>query len=423
MSYNARVVDQQLDALLADLPAISIEGAKGVGKTETAKRRAKEVLEFDMAPARRIVTANPGYVTTLPTPLLLDEWQRVPEVWDVIRREVDRDASPGRYLLAGSALPPRQAALHSGAGRIIRMTMRPMTLPERGIVDPAVSLASLLSGNREPITGKCPLGLTHYANEIEYSGLPGIRRYPKHRRLQMVGSYIDEAVERDIPELGEHVRRPEMLRAWLRAYAAATSTTASYTSILNSATPGEDDKPARATVDAYRALLERIWILEPLPAWIPAFNPLKRLGSSPKHQLMDPALAMSLLGATAESLLRGTQPDGVRKEDSLLSALFESLAVLTVRVFAEPLGARVYHLRTDGGEREIDIIVERPDHKVLAIEVKLSAAPEPKDARHLNWLEEQIGPNLLDKVIISTGEYAYRQERGTAVIPLGSLAP
>jgi predicted AAA+ superfamily ATPase len=134
-------------------------------------------------------------------------------------------------------------------------------------------------------------------------------------------------------------------------------------------------------------------------------------------------LAARLLGATSLSLLRAGGPYDARTEDGLLAALFESLAALTVRVFAQPLEARVYHLRTHRGEHEIDLIVERPDHRVLALEVKLGAAPPPHASKHLNWLESQIGDMLVDKAIITSGEFAYRLEDGTAAIPLGLLGP
>jgi len=219
------------------------------------------------------------------------------------------------------------------------------------------------------------------------------------------------------------VRRPQALRAWLAAYAAATATTTSYSQILDSATPGEADKPSRVTADAYRALLQRIRVLDPLEAWLPAFNPLKRLAAGPKHHLVDPALAASLLNATVDSLLRADGPLESRRQDLLLGGLFESLATLTVRVLSQPARARVFHLRTHKGEHEIDLIVERRDHSVMAIEVKLSSAVGPRDTKHLNWLEQQLGDRLVDKMLINTGPYALRLRDGTAVVPLGLLGP
>ncbi|MDR2567257.1 MAG: hypothetical protein LBC97_14585 [Bifidobacteriaceae bacterium] len=183
-----------------------------------------------------------------------------------------------------------------------------MTLTERGVAISAVPLAALLAGGREVVEGRSELRLSDYVEEIVSSGFTGIRSDPYQLRGRAIGSYVEQIVERDIPELGEGIRRLGKLLAWLTAYAAASSTTASGARILASATPGQDDKPSKNTVAAYRALLERIWILDPLPAWIPQFNPLKRLAQAPKHHLADPALAARLPGSTPESLLRAEGP-------------------------------------------------------------------------------------------------------------------
>src|SRR4051812_26980535 len=141
--YVARVVDAELDELMTGLPAIALEGPKGVGKTETAVRRAKTGFTLDDTAQRALIAAEPGRLDRATPPVLVDEWQLHPEVWDLVRRSVDREAAPGRFLLTGSATPTT-APTHSGAGRIVRLRMRPMTLPERGIAQPTVSLRALL---------------------------------------------------------------------------------------------------------------------------------------------------------------------------------------------------------------------------------------------------------------------------------------
>ncbi|MDR3107560.1 MAG: hypothetical protein LBU05_05115 [Bifidobacteriaceae bacterium] len=188
--------------------------------------------------------------------------------------------------------------IHSGAGRVVRPVMRPMTLVERGVTEPSVSFTELLSGARSGLRGATDFGLAQYAEEIVASGLPGIRRDPAGLRARQLDSYLDALRERAVPALGSEVRRPQALRAWLTAYAAATATTTAYTKILNAATAGDADKIAAQTAAAYRELLRRLWLFDPLPAWIPALNPLKRLAGSPRRHLVDPALAARLLGAT-----------------------------------------------------------------------------------------------------------------------------
>lgn len=423
MDYLPRTIDAQLRWYIEGLPAVSVEGAKGVGKTATAQRLATSIMDLDNEGYRSNVAADPTVIAGLTPPVLIDEWQLVPAVWDAVRREVDRDRTPGRFILTGSSTPSPTARLHSGAGRIIRLVMRPMTLPERGVVTPKVSLASLLDGSRPSKIHPTDMKLANYTSEIVASGLPGVRHDPPGHRSAQLDGYLDNALEHDIPEMGAGVRRPRALRAWLTAYAAATSTTANYTAILNAATPGEVDKVSRQTAGVYRELLERLRLLEPLPAWLPAFSPLRRLGQAPKHHLVDPALAARLLDTTEESLIHEGSAGPIPRQGSLLGALFESLVVMTVRVFAAPTRARVFHLRTRNGEHEIDLIVERPDHRVLAIEVKLASAVDPRDSKHLNWLERQIGDRLIDKVIINTGPFAHRLPDGTAVVPLGLLGP
>jgi len=284
-----------------------------------------------------------------------------------------------------------------------------------------VSFQKIVSGADQEISGRADMTLQQYTQEILASGLPGIRQDPPRLRARQLESYLDNALEHDIPVLGAQVRRPRTMRAWLTSYAAATASTASYTTILDAATPGETDKVSKPTVIVYRELLERIRLLDPLPAWVPALSPMKRLGMAPKHHLVDPALAAALLGGSEQSLLDDSLAHIVPRQGSMLGALFESLVALTVRAFSDVLNARVSHMRTSDGAHEIDLIVERGDHKVIAIEVKLASAVREDDAKHLNWLQTQVGDQLIDKVIINTGQFAHRLPDGTAVIPLALL--
>jgi len=424
MAYLRRTVDDELDELLVDLPAISLDGAKGVGKTATASQRASTTIALDDARQRQLLQADPERLDRSAPPVLIDEWQRLPEVWDLVRRSVDAGASPGRYLLTGSATPRSAAPTHSGAGRIVQIRMRPLTLAERGLHPPSVSLAELLSGTHPPVAGHSPLSLPDYTEEILASGFPGIRPLHGRARRTALDGYLANVVTHDFPEQGYPVRRPHALRAWLSAYAAATATAAGYAAILDAATPGDGAKPAKTTSFAYRDVLTQLWLLDPLPGWIPSRNPFTRLQQAPKHHLADPALAARLLGATCDSLLGGqdTTPAIVR-DGTLLGALFESLTALSVRVGAQASEARVHHLRTRNGDHEVDLIVERADHRVVALEVKLAASVEDRDVAHLHWLARQLGTDLLDAVVVTTGEHAYRRADGIAVVPLALLGP
>jgi hypothetical protein len=302
--------------------------------------------------------------------------------------------------------------------------MRPLSFAER-VPGQTVRLTDLLTGARPAIAGTSGLTLVDYTDEILASGLPGIRALPRRaRRLQLEG-YLDRVVGREIPdEAGVTIRSPAALRRWMAAYAAATATTTSLEKIRDAATPGEDRKPAKETIQAYRDALARVWILDDVDAWIPANNPLNQLGRAPKHQLADPALAARLLGVDAPALLAGRSGGpAIPRDGTLLGALFESLVALSVRVYAAHNEARVGHLRTARGRQEVDLIVERDDGRVVALEAKLTQAVDDGDVRHLRWLADRLGDRLLDSVIVTTGPAAYRRADQVAVVPLGLLGP
>lgn len=258
--------------------------------------------------------------------------------------------------------------------------MRPFTLAERGVGVPSVSLSALLRGGRPPIRGTTDVGLRDYVEEIAASGLPGLRDLPPRARRTQLDGYLERVAARDLPDIGRKVARPAALLAWMRAYAAATSTTATWETIRDAATPGSVDKPARTTTTSYVEALESLRVLESVPAWSPSRNHLKRLGRSPKHQ-----------------------PGGSGS--------------------CGPPPGQVLHLRRRGGDREIDLIVERDDGRVLAIEAKLNPTVDTEDVAHLRWLHDQIGDDLIDSLVLTTGPGAFRRAGGIGVVPLALLGP
>jgi predicted AAA+ superfamily ATPase len=421
--YLSRTLEAELDELIASLPALAIEGAKGVGKTETASRRARTIHALDDPEQLELATAEPKRLLSAEAPILIDEWQRLPQIWDLVRRAVDERADAGSFLLTGSASPDRTGT-HSGAARIPMIRMRPLALAERLESDGSVSLARLLEGGRLPLEGETTVSLDDYADEILASGLPGLRRYSgKALRTQLDG-YLERIVDRDLPELGQRVRNPSSLRRWMRAYAAASSTTTSFEKIRQAAAGKDGERITRKGAGPYRDALERLWILDPVPGWSPSRSHLKRLGTAEKHQLCDPALAARLVGATKATLLGGEAVAPlILRDGPFLGALFESLVTLSVRVYAQGAEAEVKHLRLHSGEHEVDLIVERDDGRVVAIEVKLAAVPRDDDLRHLHWLQETIGGDLLDALVITTGTAAYRRKDGIGVVPLALLGP
>ena len=279
--------------------------------------------------------ADPRRLLEGPAPVLIDEWQRLPEVWDLVRRAVDDGAPPGGFLLTGSAVPDPPPT-HSGAGRIVSVRMRPSP-SANGWGRRASASRGCSKGRRRRCPGGPSSGSNDYTEEILASGLPGLRSLPgRPRRLQLEG-YLERVVDRDIPDdAGVVIRNPAALRRWMAAYAAASSTTATFETIRDAATAGNEGKPSRNATQAYRDALARVWVLDEVPAWIPSNNRLNELGQAPKHQLADPALAAQLARRSdSRRSCRGrSSGPTVARDGTLLGALFESLATLSLRVYA-----------------------------------------------------------------------------------------
>ena len=416
--YTRRIVDSELDELMPGAAAISIDGPKAVGKTATAEQRATTVFRLDDEAVANLLHAAPEMIAQATAPVLIDEWQRVPMIWDAVRRAVDDGAEPGRYLLTGSAIPPR-LPVHSGAGRIISMRMRPLAFAERRREQTSVSLALMLAGGAE-ISGTSTLALGDYVEEIVSSGFPGIRELPGRVRRSQLDSYITRVIEREFPEQGQQVRKPQTLRSWMSSYAAATATTTSYAKILDAATPGLPNKPAKETTLAYREVLGRLWLLDPVAPWQPR-NAFTRFGTTPKHFLADPALAARLLGLDEQRLLHPNSDSIAPNDKTRLGSLFEALVALSLQTYAQASEATVSHLRTSSGDHEIDFIVHSGHGATVAFEVKLDRSVDDNDVKHLRWLRDQLGTQLTDAAVIYTGQYAYRRSDGIAVIPLSLL--
>ena len=256
-----------------------------------------------------------------------------------------------------------------------------------------------------------------------YAGSPA-----RARRRQLEG-YLERVVDSDVPDdAGVTIRNPAALRRWMVAYAAASSSTASFEKIRDAASGGEDRKPSKETAQNYRDALTRVWVLDEVPAWLPSGSPVRELAQAPKHQLVDPALASELLGASRETLLAGGGRvlPGAAPDRTLLGALFEGLVTLSpLRVYAQHNEARIGHFRTSRGRHEADLIIEGRDGGVVAFEVKLARTATDVHVKHsLKWLSEQLRDRLRDAVVvITTGPTADRRPDGIAVVPAALLGP
>ena len=292
------------------------------------------------------------------------------------------------------------------------MRMRPLALFERRGWESSISMRELFQGDAT-IAGETDKTLKDYIDAIASGGFPGFYEAPPVLRNQQLDSYLTRVVDRDLPEQGYTARNPTALMNWLAAYAAASSTTTSYQEILDAATPGQTNKPAKSTTMVYREKLAELWMLDPVPAWDMRRSPFAGLAKAPKHQLADPAFVLRLLEIPAAKL--------TGRFNYLLGPLFESLATLTVRVAAQASFGTVGHFRTVKGDREVDLIAQDQDGAIVALEVKLAANVGDDDVKHLLWLREKLPDDVVDAVILTTGNRAYRRPDGIAVVPLALL--
>ena len=408
MNYLRRHADRRLERLLGVHPACLVEGIRGVGKTSTATRFAAATLRLDHPLTAEVVTSDPeAACSSLPRPVLIDEWQRVPAVWDAVRRMIDEDRSPGRFILSGSSRTAVTADVHAGAGRILPLRLRPMTLSERQGRVPAVALEDLAEHGIDAVRGaRSPLSPAEQMAPTVHSGLPGYLTMDSADQQEVLRSYLDLAVSRDLAEITPAARNARKLRRYVRAYGAVVGTTAEHATIHHAA------DVAKATGETYHDLLDRLGLIEELPGW--SNNRLKRLTRRPKRHLVDPAFAAADHHETASVL-------GVRR--ARLGELFESVVVCQIRATAATLGLgwRFGHLRSAGGDHEIDLIADLPDGGVLAFEAKLTETATVAHARHLATLRDRLGDAFRGGLVVHPGTVAFRLDDRIAAAPLGIL--
>jgi predicted AAA+ superfamily ATPase len=296
--------------------------------------------------------------------------------------------------------------------------MRPLSLAERGLANQKVGLSALLSKEQGEIEGATDVGLETYLEQIVQSGFPGIWQLPAKGASLQIDGYLENIVNKEFEEQGLIVRKPDILRNWMRGYAAATGTTASYQAILDVSTPGEADKPAKKTTRSYRDVLDALWITDRIDPWLPMGTMFKYVGKTPKHYLADPALAAHLLDITQDNLLEGVDNVPLAQQGKTIAGrLFEALVGLSLQTYALACGARLRHFRTTSGDHEVDFIVEK-GKSVIAIEVKLSSSVEGGEIKHLQWLEKTFGEQYkITKMIVNTGGTAYTRKDGVLVVP------
>lgn len=417
VDYRPRLADAELQARLAAVGAVLIEGPRGSGKTATGLRAAASAVRLDVDDeARAAGLLAPMLLLDGARPRLIDEWQLVPAAWNHIRHQVDASGGrPGQFILTGSAVPSDDATRHSGALRFSRLRMRPMSLAEAGYSSGDISLAALLDGASVRATDP-GLDIRDLAERISVGGWPALLDRTVDEAQVVLRGYLDETRRVDLARADGVTRDPENVGRVLRSVARHVATPASARSIA--ADVGGAEGPIdHHTVLGYLAALTRVFVLEDLPAWAPALRSRSLLRSAPTRHFVDPSLAVAAMGVDPGRLVGDVRTLGL---------LFESLVVRDLRVYAGTLDATVSHYR-DSTDLEADAIVERRDGTWAAFEVKLGPGAVDEAARTLLRVADRVdparhGPPAALGVITGWG-YGYRRPDGVSVIPIGALAP
>jgi len=396
---------------------VLIEGLKGCGKTATARQRAASEVLLDTDPeAARRAGIDPRLLLDGSTPRLLDEWQRVPRLWDSVRRAVDDRGVPAQFILTGSATPRDDMPRHSGAGRFGVVRMRTMTLVEKQATTPTTSVADLLRGVA-PTPANSPATLQDYLHHLAVGGWPALLGTDARAARTYLDGYLDIIVEHDIDEVSGGLRNPRLVRRFLHAYAQMTAQDSSLATIMRRARDEIDDPgdaPTRQTAHTYLDALRRMMIVDEVPAWDPSVRSSKRLITTAKRHLGDPSLAASLLHMSPARMLSDLQTTGF---------LFESLVAHDLRIYAEAAGASCFHYRELDARLEVDYVLESRDGDWVGVEVKLGANEIDKASTSLRRLADRTTRRPQALLVVTATSLAYTRDDGVHVVPLGLLGP
>ena len=407
--YVPRIADALVERLLADFPAIMLLGPRASGKTTTALRFAKTVFRLDRPADAAAILLDPDVVLAdAVPPILIDEWQLIPSGLGAVKRAVDEDSTPGRFILAGSARSDELASGWPATGRLIRVAQWGLSQRELAKKVSAPSFFDIaFSGNLSTLVAPDkPLDLRDYIEAALVGGFPEAALHASaSHRAHWLKSYVKQLLTHDAPLLGEH-RDPARLQRYLRALAANTAGVTEHKTLYDAA------GVTRVTAARYDSLLELLMLTEQVAPW--SSNRLSRLTRSPKRYLVDPSLLGPLLGVEPRAVLRNAD---------LLGRLIDSfvLAQLRPEREASKISLNLYHLRHEHGLHEIDLIAEAPDGRVVAFEIKASSAPDRAAAKHLCWLRERLGQDFTAGIVFHTGPRAFLLDQRVYALPISVL--
>ena len=424
--YRKRVIDTLLQRKLQSKGAVLIEGPKWCGKTTTAEEfAASKVLlanKNTKSQFRNLMEIDQREALSGNAPMLIDEWQTVPMLWDAVRYEVDHRNEMGQFILTGSAVPNKdedEEREHSGTGRFAWLTMRPMTLFESGESTGTVSLSELFEAP-EKILEKNPLTLRDISFLICRGGWPAAVGLSDEVALEQAIDYYDAVTKKDISRVDDVKRSSERACRLMRSYARHQGAQASIATLREDMKSNETSSFDDDTISSYLDALRKIFVIEDMPAWNPNLRSKTAIRTADTRYFVDPSIATAALGLG---------PDGLMSDLNTMGFLFETLCVRDLRVFADALKATLYHYRDKTG-LECDAVIYKRDGEYGLIEIKLGGQSLIEEGvETLNKLAKQIDTTKMNSpsfkmVLTATGDYAYRRlEDGIYVVPIGCLKP
>ena len=419
-NYMPRIIDRQVEEYLSAFGAVCIEGPKWCGKTWTSSYHSRsEIYIGDPAgnfQNRQLAELSPALVLEGETPRLIDEWQEVPPLWDAVRYQVDQNPQKGQFILTGSATPNHKGILHSGAGRIARLRMRPMSLWESGDSSGKISLQSLCHGEMTPaMTGE--VDLKALIGLIIRGGWPGSLGLSSEQAALLPAEYLNAVIDDDVYRMDGIKRDTHKMRLLLRSLARNESTTATNRTLIRDVKAIDDTDIDSNTIAAYLDIFKRLFITDNQPPFSVGIRSSVRIKQAEKRHFADPSLACALLKATPASLLGDLET---------LGFLFEALCERDLRIYAESFGASLYHYQ-DYKNQEIDAVIELPDGTWCAFEIKLGANQIDAAASNLLEIKKQIEEDPKGKppavlcVLCGMANAAYQRPDGVFVVPITAL--
>ena len=423
-NYKCRIMDSLLEKKLQAKGAVLIEGPKWCGKTTTAEEIAASKIMLAKPDIKEhfksLLEIDTEAALAGEAPMLIDEWQTVPKLWDAVRYTVDHRHAMGQFILTGSAVPDKEAEKereHSGTGRFAWLTMRPMTLFESGESNGSVRLGELFSAP-EKILEKNELKLSDIAYLICRGGWPMAVGLPEEAALEQAFDYYDAVTKEDVTNVDGVKRASERVQRLMRAYARHQGTQASVATLKEDLKNNDTTALDEDTITSYLDALRKIFVVEDMPAWNPNLRSKTAIRTTDTRYFVDPSIATAALGLGPADLMNDLNTMGF---------FFEAMCVRDLRVFAEALNGKVYHYRDKTG-LECDAVVHLRNGQYGLIEIKLGGETLIKEgAETLTQLADQIDTTRMKSpsfkmILTATGEYAYRRpEDGIYVVPIGCL--